>query len=123
MSNILKYTFYRCAESLGVLYFKRYWINGGSYWNNLSGRRLNGSNQSDLRFIANSSICYFLAHTVMCLFNVYQGYKIYRRNNIPFYRNFWCIMFGIFTTADLYVLMFQTYNYLKAHDRLAELQL
>ena len=121
--SILKYTFYRCAESLGFLYFKRYWINGGSYWNNLAGRRrLNGSNPSDLRLIANSSVCNFLAHTVTCLINVNVCNKIYRRYNIPFYRNFWCIMFGILITADLYVLMFQTYNYLKAHDRLAELQ-
>lgn len=100
------------AECLGVKVFKRYWICGGSYWNN---RHISSNNANDLRWVANFSYYHSINHCMMLLAESLISIWQSKLNIMPI------VLFML--PFHSYALMVQLYNNILAKRALRNLKI
>ncbi len=110
----MKSLFYFVMECLGIRYFKKYWVVGGSAWNE---RHADKNNVSDLERIIMNLKDYSRQHIqqVVMLCFICVPVLIYSpAEHVPV----GIATFVVAMVVQMYALSVQLYNYCKAKDRL-----
>lgn len=108
------------AELLGVKIYKKYWPDGGSYWNT---KHVNKNNETDLKLIIDQSIFLLKIHfsgllneflimiSCVIVFSYFNAIDEKYLLSILF-------IYGIILSRHLYGIMVHRYNIIKANERL-----
>lgn len=106
------------CEILGVLYFKKYWPNGGSYWND---EHISSNNIDDLRNVLQFSRNLTLIHKGVMIQEFFICLALAYMGHITTYDTFKILM--LLSIIHSYVLMVQYYNITKAKSKIEEIYL
>lgn len=118
------------AEFCGVKIYKKYWPDGGSYWNS---EHINPNKIDDLEDIIISSLNHFKIHLTGLLNEsfvmipsltliYFYGKDLFEFNVWKKTFNYTAIIYGFISLRHLYGLMVHRYNIIKAKNHLALLQ-
>ena|SRR5579872_1331257 len=115
MNKVVTYVeslFLTIAEWLGVKYFKKYWIVGGSYWRSY---HINPKNKNDLLNVIHFTRIHSMNHVIIILFEI--CWILYTSKCVYLYY----VLAS--TTLHSYAFMIQGYNYILAKSAMNKLDM